>query len=196
MTATILIPVALCISFLLGSVPTGYWLGLFFCKRDIRKEGSGNIGATNTMRLLGKGYGAIALAFDVFKGWLAVVLIAKLHTWEYLPIACGLAAILGHTFSIFVRFRGGKGVATSAGVFIGLAPAPTTIAGAVLLSVVITTRMVSAGSVAAATALAVSVFFFPLSWPVRIFTVIVAVLVVVRHQSNIQRIWRGEESKL
>lgn len=196
MTATILIPVALGISFIVGSVPTGFWLGLLFKKKDIRKEGSGNIGATNTMRILGKGYGAVALAFDVFKGWIAVVLFARLHSWEYLPVACGLAAILGHTFSIFVRFRGGKGVATSAGVFIGLAPSPTVIAGAVLVSVVITTRMVSAGSVAAATALAVSVFFFPLSWPVRIFTLIVASLIIIRHQSNIRRIWRDEESKL
>ncbi|HOC69445.1 MAG TPA: glycerol-3-phosphate 1-O-acyltransferase PlsY [Candidatus Hydrogenedentes bacterium] len=196
MTGMILIPIALCLSFVFGSIPTGYWLGLAFCGKDIRKEGSGNIGATNTMRCLGKGYGALALAFDVFKGWVAVVLFAHLYAWTYLPVACGLAAILGHTFSLFVRFRGGKGVATSAGVFIGLAPFPAAIAGAVFLGVVVVTRMVSAGSVAAAVTLAVTVFLFPLSAPVRAFTVLVALLILIRHQSNLRRIWRHEEPKL
>ncbi len=196
MTGMLLIPIALGLSFVFGSVPTGYWLGLAFCGKDIRKEGSGNIGATNTMRCLGKGYGVFALAFDVFKGWVAVVLFAKLYPWEYLSIACGLAAVLGHTFSLFVRFHGGKGVATSAGVFIGLAPAPAAIAGIVFFVMVALTRMVSAGSVAAAITMAVSVFLFPLPGSIRAFTVVVALLVIVRHQANLRRIWRHEESKL
>ena len=196
MSGMLLIPIALCLSFVVGSIPTGYWLGLTFYGKDIRKEGSGNIGATNTMRVLGKGYGALALAFDVFKGWVAVVLFARLYAWDYLAICCGLAAILGHTFSIFLRFRGGKGVATSAGVFIGLAPAPAAITGAGFLVMVVITRMVSAGSVAGAVTLAVSVFLFPNTWPVRVFTVIVALLIVVRHQSNLRRIWRHEEPRL
>lgn len=196
MTGMLMIPAALCLSFVAGSIPTGYWLGLAFCGKDIRKEGSGNIGATNTMRCLGKGYGALALAVDVFKGWVAVMLFAKLHSWEYLPIACGLAAILGHTFSLFLRFRGGKGVATSAGVFIALAPMPAAIAGAVFLVVVVVTRLVSAGSVSAAAALAASVFLFDVPAPTRVFTVIVALLVIIRHQSNLRRIWRHQEPKL
>ncbi len=196
MTGMILIPIALCLSFVFGSIPTGYWLGRVFCGKDIRKEGSGNIGATNTMRCLGKGYGALALAFDVFKGWVAVTLFAQLYPWVYFPIACGLAAILGHTFSLFVRFRGGKGVATSAGVFIGLAPFPAAIAGIVFVVTLALTRMVSAGSVTAAITLAVTVFLFPLPHPVRVFTVIVALLILIRHQSNLRRIWRHEEPKL
>ncbi len=193
---TILIPVALVLSYVLGSVPTGLWLGLRLRGIDIRQEGSGNIGATNTMRTLGKTYGLAALAFDVFKGWLPVIAAPYLHTWEYLPIGCGMAAIIGHTFPIFLWFKGGKGVATSTGVFLGLAPMPMAIAAAVFFAVVAVTRMVSAGSVAAAAAMGVAVFLFDISWPVRWFTLIVAALVILKHHSNIRRILRHEENKL
>lgn len=193
---TILIPVALVLSYVLGSVPTGLWLGLRLRGIDIRKEGSGNIGATNTMRTLGKSYGLAALAFDVFKGWLPVIAAPYLHSWEYLPIGCGMAAIIGHTFPIFLWFKGGKGVATSTGVFLGLAPMPMAIAAAVFFAVVAVTRMVSAGSVAAAAAMGVAVFLFDISWPVRCFTLIVAALVILKHRSNIRRILRHEENKL
>ena len=119
-----------------------------------------------------------------------------LHTWEYLPIGCGMAAIIGHTFPIFLWFKGGKGVATSTGVFLGLAPMPMAIAAAVFFAVVAVTRMVSAGSVAAAAAMGVAVFLFDISWPVRWFTLIVAALVILKHHSNIRRILRHEENKL
>lgn len=193
---TLMIPVALALSYVLGSIPTGLWLGLWLKGVDIRKEGSGNIGATNTMRTLGKLYGLVALAFDVFKGWLPVVLAAYLHSWEYLPIGCGMAAIMGHTFPIFLWFKGGKGVATSTGVFLGLAPMPMAVAAAVFFAVVAATRMVSAGSVAAAAAMGAAVFLFDIPWPVRWFTLLVAALVIVKHHSNIRRILRHEETKL
>ena len=145
------------IAYILGSVPTGYWLGLRLRGVDIREHGSRNIGATNTMRVLGRGLGAIALAVDIAKGLVSVLLIARLSAWEYAPLICGLAAILGHTFSIFLRFQGGKGVATSAGVFFALTPLPMFIALAAFLFVVAMTHMVSAGSIVAALALGIAI---------------------------------------
>lgn len=189
------IPAAIALSYLLGSVPTGLWLGLKLRNVDIREHGSRNIGATNTLRVLGKKLGAFTLAMDVLKGWLPVAAALWLNVWDYLPILCGLAAILGHTFSVFLWFRGGKGVATSTGVFLGLALVPTVIAALVFGVVVAATRMVSAGSIAAAAALSVAVFFFPASMPVRVVTVIVAVLVILKHRVNIRRIMKGEENR-
>ncbi len=187
---------ALACSYLLGACPFGLWLGLRFKGIDIREHGSRNIGATNTLRVLGKPLGAAALLLDITKGYLPVVLFARFAPYEWAPLACGVAAILGHTFSVFVRFRGGKGVATSAGVFLGLCPGPMLIAALVFILVVAATHMVSAGSCLAALALAISVVAMPYGWTLRIVAILVAVLVIVKHRSNIQRIFRGEENKL
>ncbi len=190
------VSVAVILSYVLGSMPTGLWLGLKLRGVDIRQHGSKNIGATNTFRVLGKGLGIATLAGDILKGWVPVVLFARLDAWEYLPVLCGLAAILGHTFSLFLWFRGGKGVATSTGVFLGLAPVPTLIAGGVFAIVFAATRMVSAGSISAAAAMIAAVFAIATPVPVRIVTVLVAVLVIVKHHANIRRILKGEESRL
>lgn len=187
---------ALLLSYVLGSIPTGLWLGLRLRKVDIREHGSKNIGATNTMRILGKALGAVALAGDMAKGFAPVLLIARLSDWEYAPIACGLAAIAGHTWSLFLKFRGGKGVATSAGVFFGLAPIPMLIATAVFLVVVGATRMVSAGSILAAIAMTVSVFITSNDLALRIFATCVTLLVIVRHRDNIRRILAGTENRI
>ncbi len=187
---------ALLLSYALGSIPTGLWLGLRLRKVDIREHGSKNIGATNTMRTLGKGLGAIALAGDMAKGFVPVVLIAPLSDWEYAPIACGLAAIAGHTWSVFLKFRGGKGVATSAGVFFGLAPIPMGIAFAVFLIVVGVTHMVSAGSILAAIAMSVAVFITSDDLALRILAACVTLLVIVRHRDNIRRILSGTENRI
>lgn len=188
--------VALLISYVLGSVPTGLWLGLKLRDVDIREHGSKNIGATNTLRVLGKKLGAVALIADMAKGTISVVAIAQISNWEYAPIACGLAAIAGHTWSLFLKFHGGKGVATSAGVFLGLAPLPTAIATGVFAIVVGVTRMVSAGSILAAITLAVAVYVFPFDPAIRGIATVVALIVVFRHRENIQRIFAGKENKL
>ncbi len=188
-------------AFVLGSIPTGLWLGRWLRGIDIREHGSKNIGATNTLRVLGKGLGAAALLGDMLKGLLPV-LAAQAYAAQAsgaapaLPVVCGIAAILGHTFSIFLRFRGGKGVATSTGVFLGLAPIATGIAFLVFAATVALTRMVSAGSLAAALALSLAVALLPTTWPVRIVVWIAAALVFIRHRSNIQRILNGTESRI
>ncbi|MCC6143761.1 MAG: glycerol-3-phosphate 1-O-acyltransferase PlsY [Candidatus Hydrogenedentes bacterium] len=186
---------ALLIAYVLGSIPTGLWVGLRVRGIDIRQHGSQNIGATNTLRVLGKKIGAIALAGDVLKGVVAVVAVSKLGSWPYLPLACGLAAILGHTFSIFLRFKGGKGVATSTGVFLGLATVPTLIAAIAWGLVFWRSRMVSAASLAAAVVLTAAVWVLPHAFAIRLTVTLVALLVFVRHRSNIGRILRGEESR-
>ena len=188
--------VAVVLSYLLGSIPTGLWLGKTLRGVDIREHGSKNIGATNTMRVLGKTLGALALAGDIGKGLIAVLFVARLGATSFAPLACGLAAIVGHTASVFCRFRGGKGVATAAGVFLGLCPIPTFIAVAVFAVVVGFTRMVSAGSITAALALIAAVYLFPTDLPLRVIVTLVGLLVILRHRTNIQRILKGAENKI
>ncbi len=182
--------------YVLGSIPAGLWLGLRLRHIDIREHGSKNIGATNTLRVLGKKMGATALAFDMAKGLIPVLAAKVLVGGEWAPMACGVAAILGHSFSLFLGFKGGKGVATGTGVFLGLAPLPTLLAAVVFGVVVGATRMVSAGSISAATALTAAVLLMPHSAPVRVATCLMALLVILKHRSNIGRIVRGEESKV
>ena len=187
---------AIALSYVLGSIPTGLWLGRVFRGVDIREHGSKNIGATNTMRVLGKGLGAVALNGDMAKGVIPVLAFARVTEWPHAPLACGLAAILGHTLSIFLSFRGGKGVATSAGVFLALAPLAAFAAAVVFGIVVGATRMVSAGSILAAATLTVAVWVLPHDLPLRIIATLVAALVIVRHRTNIRRILRGTESRV
>lgn len=199
---------AILLSYVAGSIPTGLWVGKWLRGVDIREHGSCNIGATNTLRVLGKKLGALALAGDVGKGLLAVLVIARMGgDWPYTPLACGLAAIFGHIAPVFLKFKGGKGVATSTGVFLALAPLATLIAACVFAAVVCATRMVSAGSLSAATALLIAVYILPHGWAtypthalphgwaLRIVATVVALLVFVRHRTNVQRILKGEENR-
>lgn len=189
--------IALLLAYLLGSIPTGYWLGRAIPKIDIREHGSKNIGATNTLRVLGKKLGALALLGDIAKGAAAVLLVAEISPWEHAPIACGLTAILGHTFSLFLKFEGGKGVATSAGAFLALAPIPTTIAITTFAVTLAATRMVSLGSVLAAIVLTIALWATPdHPLPTRIIGTFVPMIVIIRHRDNIKRIIAGKENKL
>lgn len=195
MSAAMVIAGALA-AYLLGSIPTGLWLGLRLRGIDIRQHGSRNIGATNTLRVLGKKLGAIALAGDMLKGLVPVLLIAQLSNWPYAPLVCGVAAVLGHTASIFLKFHGGKGVATSAGVFLGLCPVPTLAALGVFAIIVAITRMVSAGSMLGAIAFTIMVYLMPHPLPVRIVATVAALLILIRHRTNLQRILHGAENRI
>jgi len=200
--------IALALSYLAGSIPTGLWLGLWLKRIDIRERGSKNIGATNTLRVLGKGLGAAALAGDVLKGAIPVLVFSRLSEWPYAPLLCGVAAIAGHLLPVYIKFKGGKGVATSGGVFLALCPIPTLVAVAVFAFAAFATRMVSVASMLAALAMTVAVYLMPHElatapakllpddFTLRIVVTVVAVLIVYRHRSNIQRILRGEENKI
>jgi glycerol-3-phosphate acyltransferase PlsY len=185
------------VSYIIGSIPTGYWLGKIWKGVDVRQHGSGNLGATNVFRVLGKGAGLVTLLIDITKGALPVLWVKMAYPdllgWA---VAAGVAAIIGHTMSIFVRFRGGKGVATSAGAFAALLPIPSFIAFLIFAGCLTITRMVSASSITAAIALALSSFLLSAD-PLLSFTaLVIALLVIVKHRSNIGRIAAGTEPRI
>lgn len=182
-------------SYLLGSVPTGLWLGLALRGVDIREQGSKNIGATNTARVLGKKLGIIAFACDVAKGAAPVLAARQFAGGTFLPLACGLAAVAGHMASIYLRFKGGKGVATAAGVFVALTPAATLGALLVFAALFGATRMVSVGSLGAAAALCAAVWALHYPLPICVAGTFVALVVVWKHRANIQRIRAGSENR-
>lgn len=185
-------------SYLLGAVPASYIAGRLAKGIDLREHGSGNLGATNTFRVLGAKVAAPVMVFDILKGTFPVVAFSQWdHSgdWRW-ELAYGAAAIVGHVFSIYMRFKGGKGVATSAGVFLGLAPIPLGIGLAVWLGVLKGSRMVSAASILAALAVGVALLVVRGTPPeVRILGFAVVAFVVFAHRSNIGRILNGTESR-
>ncbi len=185
--------------YLLGSIPTSYLAGRALFGIDLREHGSGNLGATNALRVLGVGPGICVLAIDALKGWVAVALAASYTgrpTDALLPLAAGTAAVLGHVFPAWLGFKGGKGVATAAGVFAAAAPKALLVCLAVFTAVVYATRYVSAGSLAAALALPFSIHAWGYSPACVKLGATVAVLVTVTHRANIQRLLKGEENRL
>lgn len=197
MTDHLLIALFALASYLLGSVP----FGLLIARTqgvDIRKQGSGNIGATNVLRTLGKPLGISCFLLDALKGYLPAALLPALgHLGAETGILFGVASILGHNFPIYLRFKGGKGVATSAGVLLGVAPQAVFIGLAVWAIVFKLSGYVSLGSIVAALTVAL------VGWlraerdglGVAIALTLLAALSIYRHRSNIQRLIRGEESK-
>ncbi|MBV9079712.1 MAG: glycerol-3-phosphate 1-O-acyltransferase PlsY, partial [Elusimicrobia bacterium] len=184
-------------SYLAGAIPFGVLIARGFYHVDIRTMGSRNTGATNVWRSLGPRPGATTLALDALKG--AVGVAAARHWFPAslaMPVAAGVAAIVGHNWSVFLRGSGGKGVATSAGVFLALMPVQTLVAIAVFLGFFLTTGHVSVGSMAAATALAVASFVVSTPWPLRLLVVVAAAMVLLKHIPNMRRLSRGEEPKV
>ncbi|MCS7338236.1 MAG: glycerol-3-phosphate 1-O-acyltransferase PlsY [Verrucomicrobiae bacterium] len=196
--------IAVCVAgYLLGSVPTGYLVGRAKGV-DLRNVGSGNIGATNAMRVLGKPIGVAVLIVDALKGYLACTVVTgavlglrgiELAHAEPYRVVAGAAAVVGHSFTCWLRFRGGKGVATGAGVFAALAPGALAVAAVAWVIVLALTRYVSMASIVAALALAAGVWLGAASPLLRAVATAVALLVVLRHSSNIKRLLAGTEHK-
>ena len=182
-------------AYLLGSIPTGVVLAKAFGEVDPRTQGSKNIGATNVFRTAGKKLGIFTLLGDILKGLIPVV-IARGALDSYFWIgAVALVAFLGHLYPIFLKFKGGKGIATGLGVFLALSPLPAILALLVFAAVVARWRFISLGSLAAAAAFPI---FLALLNPHRIyipFAIIVTVLIYYRHRENIERLLEGRESK-
>ena len=183
------------LAFLLGSVPFGFVVGKLHGV-DVRNYGSGNIGATNVSRVLGKKWGAVVLLLDALKGALPVLAVKVAGYPLKYQVLVGLFAVLGHCFSPFLRFRGGKGVATGLGAFLVISPKVTLLALAVFLLVFFTTRFVSLASITAALSYPLFFKFFekpdPLSF---VLVALTALVVVAKHHSNLRRLLRGEEKK-
>ena len=181
-------------AYLLGSIPTGLLLGKAY-GIDVRKEGSGNIGATNLYRTVGRKVGIMTLAGDCLKGMLPVLAVKD----SALPLESaawvGLAAFCGHVFSVFLRFRGGKGVATALGVFLALSPLAVAIALGVFLVLLLIWRYVSLGSIGAAAVMPIAAWALGEGRVVGVVTMIVAVIVIFRHTENIRRLVAGTESR-
>lgn len=184
------------LAYLVGSIPSGLILGKLFWHTDLRKYGSHNIGATNAWRTLGKVPGIIVFLADSLKGQTGVLLGLSLVGTPLAAVIGGLLAIVGHSFSLFLRFHGGKGVATSLGVLTMLMGNVTLIVFALWFTIVYMTRYVSLGSVVAGvlTPILAALFAYPMEYIV--FTVIAAFLVIVRHHENIKRLMDGTENKI
>ena len=185
------------LAYLVGATPTSYLVGRAGYGIDLREHGSGNLGATNVFRVLGWRAAVPVGLVDVAKGWFPA---AMFPLWDSAPnpdwaLAYGAAAIIGHVFSIWVKFQGGKGVATSAGVFIALAPWAVVAGLAVWVAVVTLTRIVSLGSLSAAVVLPGVVVLTGESLPTLWFAIGLALFVIYAHRSNIRRLLRGEENR-
>lgn len=192
------------LAYLIGSIPTAVWVSKYFFGIDIRDYGSGNAGATNTFRTLGSGWGSFVMAVDILKGVLASFLYLLLPyylTDEFqrtnFMVGLGMAAVVGHIFPIWAKFKGGKGVATVFGMVLAIQPLVALMVVGIFLIVLYLTRFVSLSSILASIALPVLILvIFNEPEPLyRIFAIAVALLVILTHQKNIYRLLNGNESK-
>ena len=185
-------------SYFVGAIPTSYLLSRLFAGIDLRQHGSGNLGATNLYRVLGWKYAIPAALVDIAKGVIPVLVFApQVSDSQLFALGCGVAAILGHVFSVFVGFKGGKGVATAAGVMLGLAPLALTVAAVVWALLVKLTGYVSVGSIAAAAVLPLAVYLLEDSTSPALLWIATAIAagVILLHRRNIQRLLKGTENR-
>ena len=193
----------LILSYLTGSIATAVWYGRLFFNIDVREHGSGNAGATNTFRVLGRKAGTVVFVIDVLKGFAATQLI-HLFSFEVssdylllIQVLAGMFAVAGHIFPVFAGFRGGKGVATLLGMSIGILPVPSLIAAGIFIVIFLISGYVSLGSLLAGLTFPILVLFiFHYSaLPVTIFVSIIPVIVFITHHKNVKRLIKGEENR-
>ncbi|MBZ5551293.1 MAG: glycerol-3-phosphate 1-O-acyltransferase PlsY [Acidobacteriia bacterium] len=193
--AILAVPVA----YLLGSIPFGYLIVKLKSGRDVREVGSRSIGATNVMRAAGRAGGILTFLLDVGKGFVAVLIAQKLSPENHWMIAAAaMSAILGHVFPLFLKFRGGKGVATGVGVFLAIFPQAVAAVLIIFVLIVWLSRYISLGSIVATSAFPVFAYFMgqgALPPPILIATALGALLIVAKHHENIRRLLRGTENK-
>jgi glycerol-3-phosphate acyltransferase PlsY len=216
MEATIKIALIILFSYLIGSFPSAVIISKRFFGFDIREKGSGNMGSTNAFRILGWKWGLVVQILDILKGIIAVSLIATVigqgidlgkHTWfediTLIKMSAGVAAVIGHIWSLFVNFRGGKGISTAAGMLIAIAPIDVSIALGIFILAVIFSGYISLGSLSAAFAIPSSMFFrynilhvdIPGYQIIIYFSLALALMITYAHRANIKRLWNGKENK-
>ncbi|MDJ1110072.1 glycerol-3-phosphate 1-O-acyltransferase PlsY [Macrococcoides caseolyticum] len=188
------IALLLLLAYLLGAIPTGLIVGKLFFNKDIRKFGSGNLGATNTFRVLGKKAGIFVTIFDVAKGVLPAI-FPIIYDLDIHGIWFGLTAIIGHVYPIYLKFKGGKAVATSAGVILGVNPVVFLIIAVIFFTLLFTTRMVSLTSILTSIGNFITTLFFD-DLILQIISFLIMLLIIIRHSGNIKRIISGTEPKI
>jgi glycerol-3-phosphate acyltransferase PlsY len=193
------------LAYLIGSIPTAVWVSKYHFGMDIREHGSGNAGATNTFRVLGKKAGTFVMLVDMMKGWLAVKLAFMIPFYATHPealtnlqVVLGLAAVVGHIFPIWAQFKGGKGIATLFGMILAIQPLVAVSLVGVFVLMLTVTRYVSLSSIAASIAFPVLILFIfrepEISY--RLFAIATAFMVVLTHHKNINRLIKGNENKV
>ena len=194
-------------SYLTGAIPSAVWYGRVFYNTDVREFGSGNAGATNTFRVLGKQAGIPVLIMDIFKGWLSVSYCTLLSNSSFLQeanpdfyfeiqLAFGFSAVIGHLFPIYTGFRGGKGIATMLGFLVAVQPVPSLYSLLVFLIVFFIFRYVSLSSIIASIAFCLIVLLNTDNSSLNLFAIFIPLLSLITHQKNIERLIRGEETKV
>lgn len=188
-------------SYFLGSIPTAYILGKLLKGIDIRQHGSGNVGATNAFRILGKSAGIIVLLIDILKGFLAVVVVGNVFDFDqvFLRILLGVVVVIGHNWTIFLQFKGGKGIATSLGVLIGLAFQFESLRFVLVVTLLawsipfLISGYVSLASMIAALVLPVAMFLTQQSWELLLLGFVFCIFILIRHIPNTKRLLAGQE---
>lgn len=198
-----MIVLMLILSYLIGAIPNGYVIGKVFFKKDIREFGSGNTGATNSFRVLGKPAGFIVTFLDIFKGfitvffplWLTVHAHGPISTFFTHGLIVGIFAIIGHVYPIYLKFKGGKAVATSAGVVLGVNPILLLILAVIFFGILYLTKYVSLSSIIAAISCVIGSLVIH-DYILFGMSAFVSIILIFRHRSNIVRIFKGEEPKI